>query len=92
MGFQNKFGWGWVGGVSSIQVSFWDFWNSFNFAKPLNIGVTFGRPTYTVVVPRVLPPPTGGDSGHDDTADDGACATTIGRSPHEDGHQTTAHQ
>ena len=23
MGFQKKFGWGWVGGVSSIQVFFW---------------------------------------------------------------------
>ena len=37
MGFQNKkFGWGWVGGVSSIQVFFWIFWNLFNFAKPLS--------------------------------------------------------
>ena len=26
----------WVGGVSSIQVFFLDFWNFFNFAKPLN--------------------------------------------------------
>ena len=34
MGFQKKFGWGWVGGVSSIQV-FFVFWNFFNFAKPL---------------------------------------------------------
>ena len=33
MGFQKKFGWGWVGGVSSIQVVF--FWNFFNFAMPL---------------------------------------------------------
>ena len=31
---KKKFGWGWVGGVSSIQV-FLDFWNFFNFAKPL---------------------------------------------------------
>ena len=36
MGFQKKFGWGWVGGVSSIQF-FWDFWNVFNFAKPLSM-------------------------------------------------------
>ena len=34
MGFKKKFGWGWVGGVSSIQF-FLDFWNCFNFAKPL---------------------------------------------------------
>ena len=25
----------WVGEVSSIQVFLWDFWNFFNFAKPL---------------------------------------------------------
>ena len=30
MGFQKKFGWGWVGGVSSIQFFFF-----FNFARPL---------------------------------------------------------
>ena len=36
MCFQKKIGWGWVGGVSSIQVFFvLDFWNFFNFAKPL---------------------------------------------------------
>ena len=35
MGFQKKkFGWGWVGGVSSIQFVL-DFLNFFNFAKPL---------------------------------------------------------
>ena len=34
MGFQKKFGWGWVGGVSSIQFVL-DIWNFFNFAKPL---------------------------------------------------------
>ena len=28
---------GWVGGVSSIQVFFWDFWNLFNFARPLDV-------------------------------------------------------
>ena len=37
MGFQQKkFGWGWVGGVSSIQFCL-DFWKKFNFAKPLNL-------------------------------------------------------
>ena len=30
--FQKKFGWGWVGGVSAIQVFVLDFWNFFNFA------------------------------------------------------------
>ena len=35
MGFHKKsLEGGWVGGVSSIQF-FWDFWNLFNFAKPL---------------------------------------------------------
>ena len=29
-------GGGWVGGVSSIQVFFFDFWNFFNFAKSLS--------------------------------------------------------
>ena len=38
MGFQKKFGWGWVGGVSSIQV-YIGFFEFFNFAKPLR-----GRP------------------------------------------------
>ena len=33
IGFQQKkFGWGWVGGVSSTQAFFWDFLNFFNFA------------------------------------------------------------
>ena len=33
---KKKFGWGWVGGVSSIYKFFLlDFWNCFNFAKPL---------------------------------------------------------
>ena len=36
MGFQKKVWMGWVGGVSSIQF-FLDFWNLFNFAKPLII-------------------------------------------------------
>ena len=36
MGFQKKkFGWGWVGGVSSIQVYF-VFLELFYFAKPLS--------------------------------------------------------
>ena len=35
MGFPKKV-WMGVGGVSSIQVFFGDFWNIFNFAKPLN--------------------------------------------------------
>ena len=38
MGFQKKKNiWigGWVGGLSSIQF-FLDFWNFFNFAKPLS--------------------------------------------------------
>ena len=34
MGFQTKFGWGWVVGVSSIQVYFGFF---FNFAKPSSL-------------------------------------------------------
>ena len=34
MGFQKKFGWGWVGGVSSILV-FFGFLDFINFAKPL---------------------------------------------------------
>ena len=34
MCFQKSLDEGWVGGVSSIQV-FLDFWNFFNFAKPL---------------------------------------------------------
>ena len=35
-GFPNKkFGWGWVGGVSSIQVFFWILLKKFNFAKLL---------------------------------------------------------
>ena len=33
MGVQKKIGW-WVGGVSAIQFVL-DFWNFFNFAKPL---------------------------------------------------------
>ena len=37
MGFQKQsLDGGWVGGVSSIQVFFWDFSNLFNFAKPLS--------------------------------------------------------
>ena len=36
MGFQKKVWMGWVGGVSSIQVFFLDFWNLFNFARPLD--------------------------------------------------------
>ena len=37
MGFQKKNLDGeWVGGVSSIQVFFLDFWNFFNFAKTLD--------------------------------------------------------
>ena len=36
MSFQKKFEWGWVGGVSSIQVYF-GFLEFFNFAKPLSI-------------------------------------------------------
>ena len=36
MSFQKKkFGWGWVGGVNSIQVYF-GFFAFFNFAKPLS--------------------------------------------------------
>ena len=36
MGFQKRsLDAGWVGGASSIQVLF-DFWNFFNFTKPLN--------------------------------------------------------
>ena len=34
MGLKKKVWMGWVGGVSSIQVVL-DFWNFFNFAKPL---------------------------------------------------------
>ena len=35
MGFQKKFGWG--GWVGRAQVFFMDFWNLFNFAKPLSL-------------------------------------------------------
>ena len=34
MGFKKKLEWGGWGGALSI--SLWDFWNLFNFAKPLN--------------------------------------------------------
>ena len=35
MGFQKQFG-KWVGGVSSIKC-FFNFWNFFNFTKPLRL-------------------------------------------------------
>ena len=38
MGFQKKsLHRGWVGGVSSIQFFWLDFWNCFNFTKPLSL-------------------------------------------------------
>ena len=37
MGFQKKFGWGWVGGWGELYQSlFWNFGFFFNFAKPLS--------------------------------------------------------
>ena len=41
MGFEKKIGWGWVGWVRCIQFFFVDFWNLFNFAKPLNASTVF---------------------------------------------------
>ena len=54
MGFQKKFGWGWVGGVSPIQFLL-GFFELFNFTKPLNYSrfwrhasrIVAGGSTYT---------------------------------------------
>ena len=55
MGFQKrkKFGWGWVGEVSSIQV-FFGFFEFFNFAKPLRCWYNRGMRVIIVFISNLL--------------------------------------
>ena len=43
MGFQKKFGWGWVDGVSSIQLLLLDVWPFFLLCKAPQRGHTFHK-------------------------------------------------